>query len=678
MTNRNTKRALLASVLSLLLCVSMLVSSTFAWFTDTAKTNVNTIQAGELDIAFMMKDGEDWVSAEDKTLDFIKDENAPTGEAILWEPGVTYALPTVKLVNDGNLALKYKLLVNGLTGDLELATVLDVMVSVNGAPAYNAGTLAELMADPDGVAYGTLLATEETAEYTIALHMQETAGNKYQEMTLSGMSLTAYATQLTHEYDSYGNQYDKYADRTTVKVTNQEELNAAIAAATEPTALFISEGTYKVPGMSAKDIVFAGNKGVVIDMTTAVATGNSTLKFDGVNVVFDNDSYEGFQHTAKVVYENCALTGTQFLYAPVVEFNNCTFDEYNAATEYCVWTYGAENVTFTDCEFTTHGKAILIYNEVTNGNFVANVTLNNCMLTSDGTVDTEKAAIETGTNGGNTATSNRYNITVNDCTVVGFGINPKGINTGTTVYGNKNSMDADHLSVVINNVNVVASADDLVYIGTAEELFAFANDVNVNAKNYAGKIVILTNDIDLENKAWTPIGQTGATEFKGVFDGNGYSIKNLNVNNEDKSANCSSGLFGWIESHGNEGVTVKNLTIDGATVTGHHYVGVIVGYVYGTIENCHVKNATVSCTSVNNDANGDKCGAIAGYVGEDATIKDCTAADSTISAGRDAGQIVGAAKTACVTGCSAANVTVTANNTSTGANIRNEVIGRVL
>ncbi len=224
----------------------------------------------------------------------------------------------------------------------------------------------------------------------------------------------------------------------------------------------------------------------------------------------------------------------------------------------------------------------------------------------------------------------------------------------------------------------IKEENGIVEIYTAAGLAQFANNVNSGKDDYAGRTVKLMNDIDLLNGLWTPVGQTGATEFKGVFDGSDKTIYNLYIHNVDESATCSSGLFGWIESHGSDGVTVKNLTINGANVSGHHNVGVVVGYVYGTIENCRVLNATVSCTSVNDDANGDKCGLIAGYVGEDAAIKNCTGANSHISAGRDAGQIVGAAKAACVTGCSATNVTVTANGTCTGNNIHEAVIGRTL
>ena len=64
MKKNSTKRSLLASVLALVMCVSMLVGTTFAWFTDTASTGVNKIQAGTLDVALEMKGGQDnWVSA---------------------------------------------------------------------------------------------------------------------------------------------------------------------------------------------------------------------------------------------------------------------------------------------------------------------------------------------------------------------------------------------------------------------------------------------------------------------------------------------------------------------------------------------------------------------------------------------------------------------------------------
>lgn len=277
-----------------------------------------------------------------------------------------------------------------------------------------------------------------------------------------------------------------------------------------------------------------------------------------------------------------------------------------------------------------------------------------------------------------------------DLTINGSG---NTINLGTT--GKTSAMyycecgEVDHSSVVWNtevapvHETGYSVKDNTYYIASAEGLVWFANQVNVNKVNFSGKTVVLTADIDLKNMDWEPIGQTGNCGFLGIFDGNGKTIYNLNVDSEDETgANYSSGLFGWIESHseGANNCTIKNLTIDGATIKGHHNCAVVVGYLIGVVENCHVKKATVSCTNANADANGDKAGSIAGILAEhNGYITDCTATEVTIDAGRDAGQIVGCARNGWdsnVTGCSATNVTVKSNNTGTGANINNTIVGR--
>ena len=107
MTNRkSTKRALLGSVMAMVLCLAMLVGATFAWFTDTASTGVNKIQAGNLDIELAYKNsttGGEFKKADKSTPVF--DNNA------LWEPGhVEYVV--LKVSNAGSLALKYKLGIN--------------------------------------------------------------------------------------------------------------------------------------------------------------------------------------------------------------------------------------------------------------------------------------------------------------------------------------------------------------------------------------------------------------------------------------------------------------------------------------------------------------------------------------------------------------------------------------
>ena len=194
-SSKSTKRALISSALAILMCVAMLIGTTFAWFTDTASTGVNKIQAGNLNIELQMKgnDGK-WVNAEGKALTFKTKDNR-AADQILWEPGCTYELPQLRVVNKGNLALKYKIQITGIQGDAKLNEVIDW--TINDA----AIDLTE----------EHLLAGQQGAAFTIKGHMQDTANNDYQNLTIDGIGITVYATQDTVENDSFGNTYDENA-----------------------------------------------------------------------------------------------------------------------------------------------------------------------------------------------------------------------------------------------------------------------------------------------------------------------------------------------------------------------------------------------------------------------------------------------------------------------------------
>ena len=201
MSNKKaTKRALLTSITALAMCVVMLVGTTFAWFTDTATANVNKIQAGKLDVALEMKDSAgSWVTAEGKTLNFVK---AAGGEnqAILWEPGAEYKLPELRVVNNGNLNIKYKVEVTG--------------IQMNRQPVAGVFDLNDVITwKADGLTLGTeaTLNPTESKAFTISGKMDTAAGNDYQGLTINGVSITVYATQATGEYDSTRNDYDTSA-----------------------------------------------------------------------------------------------------------------------------------------------------------------------------------------------------------------------------------------------------------------------------------------------------------------------------------------------------------------------------------------------------------------------------------------------------------------------------------
>lgn len=103
----------------------MLIGNTFAWFTDTASTSTNRIQPGVLDVALEMStDGTTWENAEGRTLSFSKALGGGI-EEIIWEPGSTYELPLIRIVNKGNLTLKDKLFISGIEGDVKLNEVSD-------------------------------------------------------------------------------------------------------------------------------------------------------------------------------------------------------------------------------------------------------------------------------------------------------------------------------------------------------------------------------------------------------------------------------------------------------------------------------------------------------------------------------------------------------------------------
>ena len=201
MTNRkSTKRALLGSIMAMVLCLAMLVGATFAWFTDTASTGVNKIQAGKLDVALEMKDASgNWVSAEGKTLDFVK---AAAGEQVLWEPGCTYTLPELRVVNNGNLALKYKVIITGINGSAKL----------NEAIEWTIGDVA--------MGAEQHLAAGESNAFTIKGHMKESAGNEYMNESIDGIAITVVATQDTVESDSFDKDYDAGAEYPVVAVAN--------------------------------------------------------------------------------------------------------------------------------------------------------------------------------------------------------------------------------------------------------------------------------------------------------------------------------------------------------------------------------------------------------------------------------------------------------------------------
>lgn len=229
MTQTKTKKALLMSVLSMVLCVAMLVGMTFAWFTDTASTAVNKIESGKLDVELVDENGAKL--ADNHVLTWIA-KDGRTQDQILWEPNCKYNLEVFGIRNAGNLALKYKVILKATDIDAKDGkTLLDVIDWTIKVGDETLTVTSEQI--KNGLKNGIEIITDrplakETTDSLIAVtgQMRSDAGNDYQGLSINGFGVEVYATQLNSESDSYSPNYDKDA---TYPVMNVEGLKTALA-----------------------------------------------------------------------------------------------------------------------------------------------------------------------------------------------------------------------------------------------------------------------------------------------------------------------------------------------------------------------------------------------------------------------------------------------------------------
>ena len=328
-----TKRALLTSVTALVMCVVMLAGTTFAWFTDTASTGVNKIQAGNLDVDIV---GEDGKTLDGKTLNFVNKENQSN---ILWEPGATFFTQGFKIVNKGNLALKYKVVVSGTTGDAKLlkAIKFDVVTEkAKNADAVSFANEGNLLKQNDSApADVTTDAGTTTNYYYLRGHMDENAGNEYKNLTLDGISITVYATQYTYENDSFGPDYDANAtyypvldaagmkdalvNGGNIKVDADVDVGGDVLAVTKKTTIDMNGKTIKNTADIWTGNGSDGNWSLISARNGAnlTITGNGTFKAkendafavdvqDGSTVTIENGTFIGNMH-AVYVYDGTAV-----------------------------------------------------------------------------------------------------------------------------------------------------------------------------------------------------------------------------------------------------------------------------------------------------------------------------------------------------------------------------------
>lgn len=612
---KSTKRALLMSGLALIACVSMLVGSTFAWFTDSVTSGSNVIQAGTLDIVMEYWDGDSWEDAEGVVLNFEVGGNYHGWQNdVLWEPGCTYKLPKIRVRNEGDLATRVILTINGITGDEKLLEAIDFTTTVTNVPdSLKTGSAAAAYSAMEGKAYpfwygateGTVLMdwnlmakghtslntgdTDTSAEFTISGHMKEEAGNEYQGLKIEGVSITALATQLVYEYDSFGREYDKEA----TFLNKDADGNWLISNAAE--LLYFANSVNNSKTQSA----YAGEKVLLtadIDLggreITPIGSTFNKHEFAGIfdgqnhtisNFKVDNKAgaalfgfvrYTGHGGAAKVMnlkvkdvtatggdyvagvvgqlygtIENCHAENVTVVATPFLLADGVTYDGGAKAGGVVGWMesgsiYTATNCTATNVDIKAYRDLGGVLGMAHNNNVVTDLktygaTLGYVRLASDAVYDGGK---------------------VNE-------------NMGE-VIGRRGSNVVES-GTYFENVKMGA---DLYRISTADELVdAFAN-------MKAGNVLSIANDIDMSGKTLAAVtGNKGFTML-----GNGHTIKNL--------ASTQRGLF--VAASGSAAYTFEDVVLENCFVnTTTEYGALFVGYGDTsdaiTIKNCVVKNCTV-------------------------------------------------------------------------------------
>ena len=497
------------------------------------------------------------------------------------------------------------------------------------------------------------------------------------------------------------------------------DLNVSLASGT-----YTPTSDYNIDVASGKDVTIDPVEGaeVVFDGRFSV-TGS--LNVSGITM---NTSHSISEEASQFSLTGVALQGTGSFSAKDVRFS-VTLSEGTAITSW--WSTGnGTNITVTDCVFDCNGERPIRSD--------ANVTVESCTFN-----DPYRYAVQM-TSKVSTMTAETATVNFNDNIIIEtetsdnpvYGIQLEGETYGCSdlvINGSGNRIDVgstgrdsamyycecglvecghdpDVPSTITWNVEVDPVHKSIVSIGTVEQLMDFAESVN-DGKSYEGIMIQLTDDINLTNQVWTPIGlsaQSG-TVFKGTFDGQNHIISGMTIDTADTNEASAAGFFGVLsgtvknvtftganinhislpyeDMTGDDGIaestyngigvvagslhntgTIENVTVKDSTVNGNRYVGAIVGYAMGSddndvyVKNCTVQNVTLKATpnEFNNGFdNGDKVGGIIGYMGyKGVYVQGCDVSGSDITGYRNIGGIAGYVNGQSVTGCSVSDVKI--------------------
>ena len=379
-----TKKTLLTSVLSLVLCVAMLIGATFAWFTDNVTSANNKIVAGNLDVQLLMHDGSDYKDISNSTAPIFGENSIATNSAnTLWEPGKTQVV-YLGIKNNGSLDLRYQVALNvkNPTGGKDLYKAMRYAITpgaqAGDVTAWDATNGKEVSLGVQSVASATALENGATHYFALSVHMLETAGNEYKDGEID-FDLTILATQLSSEEDSFDNQYDKNAG---IYVTDADELKEKLGEGKDVILttkieleknVVLRGGTldgngetidaYNIPlnddcaittlGGRVENLTLVGNA----SKTRGIGAGSTGDYVSAEDLYIDNVTIDKVLYaingsgndTTKVVVTNSTIYGwCSYSNVELFSFENCKLGMGNSSDGYFV-VYG--DTSFTNCEF---------------------------------------------------------------------------------------------------------------------------------------------------------------------------------------------------------------------------------------------------------------------------------------------------------------------------------------
>ncbi len=587
---KNAGRSLFMSVIALVLCFSMLLGLTWAWFTDSATSDRNTIEAGNLDVELeYRKDGGAW-----KTVD----ENTNVFKNAKWEPGYTEVV-YLRVKNEGSLALKYLLSVKILeeTASINVDGVafrLSDFIKIGGVDdvetPYNTRNEAKTAATGvkglrEGYTKVDRLEKNEMDYVALVLYIPESVGNeanarKGEATPKIDLGLRLVATQVDSEGDSFGSDFDKEvgfpALRLPGSITESVETDADGKLANDVVIKDADETTVaEVP------------KGVQLtEQAGELSFSVSEMENSGANITLADKE---ILRSLDVHIEGVATTNT----LPIrITIQQAMMPGLNLGNFTLYHVEGGIRVAMTRvaslAELDAHNE--FVYDPATGNVILSLATFSEVAIVAD-TENAWNGNVATGFAGGEGTEANPYLIANADqLAYLGY------------VISNENEAYGDKHYKLVANINLGGeenAANGIIFypIGYTKE----GGTIAAQDLDDAPEFICFDEDPDYAPERAGAVVEVGETvwytyggAFKGTFDGNGNKISNIYQNTWQMKGdysghywNAAMGIFGYVY-----GGTVKNLTVDNFSSDGEFTpTGVVAAYAAdATFENIAITN----------------------------------------------------------------------------------------